>query len=185
MPKTNKINKIKFILLFLCFSVSLFFAVPKAQATPVEEAKLIELANQERLMRNLQPLTIDPLLYFAASNKAKEMIEKDYFDHYSPTGKSPWDFIKNTGYYYLAAGENLAMDFRTSEGTHRAWMNSPPHRDNILDPDFEDIAIAVVKGDFNGQETAMAVEMFGKKDTSWTAPVNSLITKITNFLLGF
>jgi len=39
------------------------------------------------------------------------MLQNNYFDHYSPSGKSPWDFIDSTGYYFQYAGENLAMNF--------------------------------------------------------------------------
>ena len=156
---------------------------PKAYATPIEETKLIELANQERIERGLKPLVIDLSLYFAASMKAEDMLENGYFEHFSPDGKSPWDFIKKTRYSYAKAGENLAMDFRTSEGAHKAWMPSPTHKENILDPNYENIAISAVNGSFLGKETTIVVQMFGKKSAS-ASQIDAFIQKITSFLLG-
>lgn len=173
----------KEILAIVLTSYFILFASP-AFATEINEAKLVELANQERTLRGLNPLIVDYSLYFAAKNKASDMIEKDYFDHYSPDGKTPWAFINGSGYKYVSAGENLAMDFRTSEGIHRAWMNSPAHKDNIVDKDFENIGIAVVKGDFSEHETTMVVQMFGQKRQS-NNPFSNLISKITQFLIGF
>lgn len=185
-PKGDDLQgqKTKIVILFLCFFVSLFFNASKVLASEITEAKLVELTNQERTMRGLKPFVIDYSLYFAAKTKAKDMIDKDYFEHYSPDGKTPWMFINNSGYKYTSAGENLAMDFRTSEGIHKAWMNSPTHKENIIDSDFEDIGLAVLKGDFSGHETIMVVEMFGKKRQNIN-PFTNLISKITQFLVGF
>lgn len=183
LAKTLKMSFI-FSVLFLCFSVSLFLSPPKALASEITEQKLIELANQERLQHGLNTLSIDPLLYFAAQNKAQDMVNNHYFDHYTPDGRSPWNFINAVGYNYLYAGENLAMDFRTAEGVHKAWLSSSPHRDNILNPRYEDIAIAVVKGQINNHQTTLVVEMFGTKDTTIFGQVNALVSKITGLILG-
>jgi len=183
MTTHDKIKKIikHFLTIILVFSL-VILSTP-AFATPVDESRLIQLTNQERMENGLKPLSFDYSLYFAAKNKADDMIKNNYFEHYSPDGKSPWNFIHNAGYNYSVAGENLAMDFRTSEGTNKAWMNSPTHKDNILDENYEDIAIAVVTGDFNGHETTMVVEMFGKKQKN-TNPFSSLFNKITSFIFG-
>jgi len=183
MEKTNRIKKyIKHsIITILLFSLIVLSS--PALSTSVNESKLIQLTNQERMEYGLKPLSFDYSLYFAAKNKANDMLEKGYFEHYSPEGKSPWYFINNAGYKYTTAGENLAMDFRTSEGANKAWMNSATHRENILDENFEDIAIAAISGDFNGHETTMIVEMFGKKQKN-TNPFSSLFNKITSFIFG-
>lgn len=153
-------------------------------ATSINPEKLVELTNQSRVQIGEKPLKIDNKLELAALNKANNMLEYDYFEHYSPYGLSPWDFIKESGYSYIAAGENLAMDFKTSEGIHNAWMDSPLHKKNILKPEFEDIGIATVKGEFYGYQTTMVVQMFGKATTK-TSVFDSLIYKISSWLLGF
>ncbi|EKD56257.1 MAG: hypothetical protein ACD_58C00245G0003 [uncultured bacterium] len=154
-----------------------------AFATPINAEKLVDLTNQSRSQNGLKTLKINYELELAAQNKAQNMLEYDYFEHYSPYGLSPWDFIKESGYNYIVAGENLAMDFKTSEGIHSAWMNSPLHKKNILKPEFEDIGIATVKGEFNNYQTTMVVQMFGKITTK-TSIFDSLIYKISSWLLG-
>lgn len=179
----KKITK-KFVLIAICSIIFVFLAAPSAFASPISEAKLIELTNQERTMRGIKPLTIDPMLYFAAKNKANDMLERDYFEHFSPIGKSPWNFIIDSGYHYKYAGENLAMDFRTSEGIMNAWMNSAGHKANILDENFNDIGLATLTGDFAGHESTIVVQMFGKKDTSILGKTNFLVNKVASYLLG-
>lgn len=181
----NKISIAKRIALAIAsLGISFIAIVTPTYATEIGEAKLIELLNTERTNHELNALTIDPTLYFAALTKAQDMLKKGYFEHFTPENKSPWVFIRNAGYNYAKAGENLAMDFRTAEGVHNAWMASPAHKQNILDPDFENIGLAALKGNFNGHETVMIVEMFGKKDQSFLSPVNSLISTITNYIIG-
>lgn len=185
---TKNKNKIKLTLLFLTGFIILgvFFSKPNiVRASPITETKLIQLANQERKTRGLVELKLDPILYFAAKSKAQDMLDKDYFEHYSLDGKSPWDFIHSAGYDYQKAGENLAMDFATSEGIHDAWMASETHKNNILKPEYEDIAIATYIGDFNGKQTTMVVEMFGKPMPEDQYSAQSLIINVRNFILGF
>jgi len=51
------------------------------------------------------------LLEQAAQLKANDMAEKGYFAHTSPDGKTPWEWLKDVSYPFLAAGENLAVNF--------------------------------------------------------------------------
>lgn len=176
----------QFLLFFICiFGLwSLVFTTSKAFASPITESRLIQLTNQERQVRGLNILTPNSLLYFAAKDKAKDMIEKDYFEHYTPSGQSPWDFIHSFNYNYLMAGENLAMDFKTSEGIHAAWMASDSHRANILRPEYEDIAIVAEVGEFNDHQTTVVVQMFGKQNKS-LLNINNFVFRIRDFILGF
>ena len=125
--------------------------------------QIIFLTNQERAEENLAPLRSDPLLVEAARQKAADMLTLDYWAHDSPLGRKPWWFIKNSGYDYLYAGENLARDFVDSENVVVAWMNSPTHKDNVINSNYEDIGVAVVEGIFQGRETTLVVQMFGRK----------------------
>jgi hypothetical protein len=119
------------------------------------------LANNERISRGLPALTIDTRLVNAAYAKGQDMLSKDYWAHYGPNGESPWEFILNSGYDYIYAGENLAKDFSSAAPIHSAWMASPSHRSNILNENFENIGIAAVTGEFEGKETTIVVQMFG------------------------
>lgn len=140
--------------------------VSHAFASPINTPNVLDGINQQRTSRGLSKLAINPDLTNAANLKSKDMINRNYFEHFA-FGMTPWDFIKNAGYNYLYAGENLAMDFNTSEGMVSAWMNSPAHRDNILNPDFQDAGIGIIKGEYteNGtvHSTTMVTNMFGRK----------------------
>ena len=128
----------------------------------VTSSELIELANQTRIAQGMKPLIVSSKLTEAAEKKAMDMIKQNYFSHTSPDGLSPWYWVTRAGYKYSAAGENLAKDFSESEYVHQAWMNSPSHKANILNKNYQDIGIAVVRGDINGKETTVAVQFFGK-----------------------
>lgn len=140
--------------------------VSHAFASPITTQNVLDGINQQRTNRGLPKFAINPDLTNAANLKSKDMINRNYFEHFA-FGMTPWDFIKNAGYNYLYAGENLAMDYNTSEGMVSAWMNSPAHKDNILNPDFQDAGIGIVKGEYieNGavHSTTMVTNMFGRK----------------------
>ena len=64
------------------------------------------------------------------------MINKNYFDHTSPTYGSPFDMMKKFGISYRTAGENIAKGQRTPQEVMNSWMNSSGHRANILNSSF-------------------------------------------------
>jgi len=131
-------------------------------ATDISVDKLYQLTNQEREKTGLPALTYNDKLSTAASLKAQDMFAKNYWAHFAPDGKTPWDFILNSGYQYEYAGENLAKNFLFSDDVVSAWMNSQIHRDNILKREYSEVGYAVVNGMFNGEQTTLVVQMFGK-----------------------
>lgn len=182
-------TQIKISLIFSVVIVTAIFAVfiynvDFSKAADIDEKELVNSVNQERRSRSLNPLEVNSFLYLAAKNKGQDMIDKDYFEHFAPYGKSPWDFIHETGYQYQMAGENLAIDFESSQNAHEAWMNSSSHRGNILKKDYEEVGIAAVTGEFEGRQTTVIVEMFGKPISRNILAINKVFTKIQNFLLG-
>jgi len=141
-------------------------------ATDISVDKLYQLTNQEREKSNLPLLSYNQELAQAAAQKAQDMFQKNYWSHYAPDGKTPWDFILNSGYKYEYAGENLAKNFLFSDGVVSAWMNSPTHRENILKKDYSQVGLAVVNGILNGEQTTLVVQMFGKPLSSPLAVEN-------------
>lgn len=138
----------------------------QSDTNSITHQNIINLTNQDRLVAGDSTLVENTQLDSAAMAKAKNMIANNYFDHYSPSGLSPWDFILGSGYDYGLAGENLAMDFSTAPGVNNAWLNSPEHRKNILKPEYTNIGVAVVKGQLEGHETTLIVQMFGRPQES-------------------
>jgi hypothetical protein len=129
-------------------------------ATSIDAGEIIGLSNQQRTSRGLASLGTNAKLNQAAQAKAQDMINRSYWSHYAPDGTSPWYFITSAGYSYNTAGENLAKDFNTSTGVVNAWMNSPAHRDNILNGGYTETGVAVLNGVLQGQETTLVVAMY-------------------------
>jgi len=138
-------------------------------ASNISPEKIIDLTNQKRLERGLATLVNSPLLNEVAQRKAADMFAFNYWAHTSPSGRDPWSFFKEVGYKYIYAGENLARDFMDSASVVEAWMNSPTHKDNIVNPNYKEIGVAVVNGTLNGVETTLVVQVFGTPPPTTTA----------------
>ena len=145
------------------------FLIGTDQYASVIAAVLVDLANGDRSSQSLGTLTVNPLLVDAAQAKADDMARYSYFAHVSPQGVSPWHWFKEAGYAFDYAGENLAVDFSDSTDVERAWMNSPTHRENIMDPHFTEIGIAIAQGTFDGHPTTFVVQEFGAPSGSHVA----------------
>lgn len=151
-----------FILLQVSFSI-VNYTKPGVLgiSASIDQKKLIELTNVERAKLGLSAVSESDALNKAAELKAQNMFSENYWAHFAPSGKTPWDFMLGSGYRFTYAGENLAKNFYKSEDVVSAWMNSPTHRDNLLNSKYNDIGIAVVEGTLNGQKTTLIVQMFG------------------------
>lgn len=161
--KNNHHKKAILIELFASMALLAVFFVPASYASDITVDMVISLVNKSRSATNIAILKKNDLLQKAAEEKAQDMIEKDYFAHVSPEGKSPWYWIGENKYDYIYAGENLAMNFSSAEEQQKAWMESPSHKKNILNPDYDEIGVAVKRGVVEGKETTVVVQMFGKQ----------------------
>lgn len=155
-----------FILLQVSFSI-VSFSKPGVLGTTthITLEEVIELTNKERQKEGLPPLVTNTALENAAKLKAENMFSENYWAHFAPSGKTPWDFILGSGYKFSFAGENLAKNFYTPKEVVSAWMASPTHRENLLNPKYKDIGIAVEDGVLNGQKTTLVIQMFGTTST--------------------
>jgi uncharacterized protein YkwD len=176
-------NKNKTIIASVLVTVILLFSTQIASASEITAENVINVVNKEREARMLKPLKNSDLLMKAAEDKSRHMIIHNYFEHYA-LGLTPWSFIINSGYDYSIAGENLAMGFKTSEGLVEAWMNSPTHRANILNPDYEDIGVGIVKGAFteDGEkiDTVMTTNMLAKPKPVISRVFNRIVESFNN-----
>ena len=152
-----------FLLIKALFSWEILLTRQSDLFAAISAQKIITLTNQIRQEYGLPPLKVNFALENAAKAKAEDMLAKHYFSHYSPTGIAPWHWIDKSGYYYHYAGENLAVNFLDSEEVIQSWLNSPSHRENLLNRHYQDIGVAVVRGDVlgNGQEEILVVQMLG------------------------
>jgi hypothetical protein len=124
---------------------------------------LLLQTNARRADKGLAPLQLNPQLSQAAYQKGQDMFAKNYWAHNAPDGTTPWVFIKDSGYEYLYAGENLARGYSSAPDVVNAWMNSQGHRDNILSSNYDDVGFAVLAGTLDGDETILVVQEFGRK----------------------
>ncbi len=137
-------------------------------ATAINSSTIIALTNQDRAGSGVAALNENAQLDSAAEAKAANMFALDYWAHNSPTGKTPWDFIVASGYRYSAAAENLAEGFYTSAEVVNAWMASPEHETNMMNPLYKDIGVAVMNGVLQGQQTTLVVTEYASPLTQAT-----------------
>jgi uncharacterized protein YkwD len=127
------------------------------QVTGLNEAQMESsitcLINDERASYGLQPVAPNSDLRQAALSHSNEMINRGYFEHTSPSGLTFIDRIESTGYTRgtrsWTVGENLVWGtgpLSTPQALVTAWMNSPPHRENLLRPTFREIGVAALAG---------------------------------------
>jgi len=150
----------------IILSLSFFNLIPNkvlGVTTGPDPHLIIKLVNDQRQLHKLTPLVENEKLKKAAANKAQDMMNKGYWDHYSPDSFTPWQFITKEGYTYQFAGENLAKDYYLESSLVSDWMNSQGHRDNILSDKFEDTGVAVIKGNFGDKPSILIVQLFGKE----------------------
>jgi len=111
------------------------------------------LLNRERAARDLRPLKLDRRLSSAALAHSRDMVRKGYFDHNSRDGRTPFQRMLATRYVPKGAswtlGENIGWGTLTlaqPAEVVKAWMKSPGHRANILNPQFKEIGIGIAVG---------------------------------------
>lgn len=162
-----------FFLSALLIGVSLFTRAFTATTLPtilgfassITASQVVEQTNQQRTVLGISRLTMNSALNQAALAKGNNMCADQYWAHISPSGTTPWVFIKNAGYKYAVAGENLARDFADTGAMVSAWMASPTHRANIANDRYKDIGVAVIDCKLLGSDTALVVQMFGSQVT--------------------
>lgn len=137
-------------------------AKEEAPESYLTRAGVVQWTNIQREKYDLPPLAENARLNVSAELKVKDMFEKQYFAHYSPSGEGVKDLTDIVGYEFIAIGENLALgNYENDRILVQAWMDSPGHRQNILNPSYQEIGVAVQKGEFEGRTTWLAVQHFG------------------------
>jgi uncharacterized protein YkwD len=136
------------------------------RVSDISSSDVIADTNVQREQQSLPDLKVNDELTSAAFAKAKDMFANNYWAHVSPSGVTPWKWLGDAGYNYDVAGENLAKNYPSAQATVDAWMNSPTHRENILNGKYQDIGIAVVDGMLDGRDTTLIVAYYGAPATA-------------------
>ena len=116
-------------------------------ATPAPQPsftqQVLDLTNQQRANAGCAPLTMSFQLNSAAQKHARDMSERDFFSHTGSDGSTPQSRVTNVG-YFGSIGENIAAGMATPQAVVDGWMNSPGHRENILNCSFRSIGLAYI-----------------------------------------
>ncbi|MDD2786090.1 MAG: CAP domain-containing protein [Patescibacteria group bacterium] len=150
------------LLKILVIAVTVVYPSIHIQAMALTPLNVLTLVNQARRSASLPELNHNTILTASANDKANDMLVNQYFDHYSSSGVSPWFWIKRAGYRYLSSAENLAVHYTSAEGVYDAWMSSPDHMKNILNPKFTDVGIGMAEGNFEDMDSIFVVQHFGQ-----------------------
>ncbi len=129
----------------------------ETQSASAYELKVLELVNIQRANNGLEKLTLDAALSNVARAHSIDMAKNNYFAHENLSGQTPFDRLKAAGIKYSYAGENIAAGQTTPEAVVNAWMNSPGHRANILNANFNKIGIGYYNG---GSKTHYWTQVF-------------------------
>jgi uncharacterized protein YkwD len=155
-----------------CFLVSLIILTPgtlfSADTGNLEQLRhrALELVNKERRERGLEILSQGGMLNAAAQTHAADMLKRSYYSHVSPEGNTVMDrYIEAGGDRWQLTAENIAQchgcpsppTVERVESLHQGWMNSPPHRENILRQGLDRFGFGIIVGP---DQTLYAVQTF-------------------------
>ena len=113
------------------------------------EQEVFDLVNQIREENGLEPFVYNETLAETARAHSQDMIDRNFFDHTNPDGKSPFDRMRDNGLSFSMAAENIAAGQRTPEEVVESWMNSEGHRANILG-DCKELGVGLALGGHYG-----------------------------------
>jgi len=158
-----------------------FASSPQRPDISTIEKNLLELLNKERTARYLTPLRFSPDLRTVAIEHSKDMASQQILTHLSSSGKSYLDRLVEAGLFFIEIGENVAVsDTFDAAFIHQGFMDSPEHRDNILNPQYDTVGISVVYSEdreyFVTQDFSQALNALGTEEAEIT--IKNEINKI-------
>jgi hypothetical protein len=155
----------------LIYAAILLFLASQTSAAEFEisreEQAILELTNAERQKEGAKPFKAERRLFIAARAHSENMARQQSLSH-SLDGKQPWDRVEKTGYSFSQLGENVAFNQKTPKAVLKSWMDSPGHRENILNKKYTEIGIGIAKAE-NGElyyTQVFAKPMAGNADTA-------------------
>ena len=112
------------------------------------EKEIFELLNKERQKHGLAILRLSQPLTLLARKHSQDMAAHENLGHLSSSGENYTDRLVEDGFYFMKNGENVARsDSFSAKLIHEGFMKSPGHRENILDPEFDEVGIGAVRSE--------------------------------------
>lgn len=134
-------------LVVLVTAAALAVPAPAHAETSLLASQLVTGVNRVRSEAGLPLLTETADLDAVAFERSADMASRQYFSHVTPEGRTVFLMLAERGIAYRAAGENLAWntadEATASSIALQSFLNSPPHRANLLNPSFSQIGIGV------------------------------------------
>lgn len=130
------------------------------------ESRMLSLHKAERRKKGLPQLCVHPSLQRAARAHSQDMINRDFFSHTNPSGKTFAARVRQAGYKYRVVGENISGgsgSLGLPDHRFQSWMGSTGHRKNILNKSFREVGIGAANGNYRGTDNY----------TMWTADFGS------------
>jgi uncharacterized protein YkwD len=110
-----------------------------------EEETVLKLTNELRKKEDLPALKPNALLTKAARAHSANMAKQGKLEHVLDE-KNPADRVAAAGYKRALVGENVAAGKRMPpKGAYDLWLDSPPHKKNMLSDKFEEIGIGIAR----------------------------------------
>ena len=131
-------------------------AAEKAEKQDLHERHIVTLTNIEREKHGVHPLLWDSELRDIARSHSRDMAENDYFAHRNKVGDRATERGVKVGYPCrkpgtIGLGENIHFgSIGEPEATVQSWMDSPGHRENMLDPAYDRVGIGIHEGHSSG-----------------------------------
>jgi hypothetical protein len=147
MLKTTAIRKFLRCVAWLPLVVSAAVCMAQAQSAPARspaEEKLFDLTNAARSEQGLSPLQWDDSLAQAAKAHAALILQNSQLSHQYSGEADVTARAGQAGAHFQTIAENMAQG-SSADSIQKEWMNSPPHRANILDANLNAVAFSVVK----------------------------------------
>jgi uncharacterized protein YkwD len=142
---------------------------PDVSAT--EGKRIISLTNSLRSSVSLNNVSENQKLNQAAYKKVQDMFINQYFAHHSPDGLTLEYWARQSGYTnYAVIGENLAVGFDNADAVMGAWQRSPTHYSNLVDPNYKDIGVSIVSGQYKEKNTVFIAQYFGSMQLAKATP---------------
>jgi hypothetical protein len=164
---------------FFALSLGILLCMPVGIVMALEGGSVISLINIERTSRGLQALSLNQKLVEAAESKVNAMALSGRLEHTTSLQGEVWRPLEAAGYNYSLVGENLGVNITDPALLVSEWMASPSHRANILNPEFEDIGVAIESGAFSGDIADYIVLYTAKPKPSASAAVIEAVAENT------
>lgn len=145
---------------------------PPVTAEAITPEAILQDVNKARVANGEQPLVEDPLLMQAAQAKCDDMVANNYYGHQNPkTGQYIDAYARQIDPAIQYYAENLAGGVYPTNQTYvDAWLNSPGHKTNMLNPLYTQTGAATCVLPGTASNDIIAAQEFASVSTTTIAP---------------